>query len=268
MFVKWTEASSPSLMLESVSRGERPINQTEMGFKQRCNITDFVKKSYLAYFGIKLVDPSKTWAPHKVCKVCIEEFRNLINWRRPLLSSGVPMVWREQSNHSNDCYISSCDVKGKLLKDLPPEPRRLAVASFRLNTEHDILGKHLNRLGILPSASCILCHQQEYMDRQHLAKCPALKSSKEVDRYWGARTEYVKLINHPTYSPDLESCDCFLFPTIMKKMRRLSFNTAVAAIEIMSRSKSGVKRTPIDPDALKKAVEAVMAPPGIKISNR
>ncbi|KAJ4444421.1 hypothetical protein ANN_06213 [Periplaneta americana] len=75
----------------------------------------------------------------------------------------------------------------KLLKDIPPELRRLAVASFRLNTEHDILGKHLNRLGILPSASCILCHQQEDMDRQHLAKCPALKSSKEVDRYWEAR---------------------------------------------------------------------------------
>ncbi|KAJ4428092.1 hypothetical protein ANN_24106 [Periplaneta americana] len=75
----------------------------------------------------------------------------------------------------------------KLLKDIPPEPRRLAVASFRLNTEHDILGKHLNRLVILPSASCILCHQQEDMDRQYLAKCPALKSSKEVDRYWEAR---------------------------------------------------------------------------------
>ncbi|KAJ4444481.1 hypothetical protein ANN_06273 [Periplaneta americana] len=75
----------------------------------------------------------------------------------------------------------------KKCADIPPEPRRLAVASFRLNTEHDILGKHLNRFSILPSASCILCHQQEDMDRQHLAKCPALKSSKEVDRYWEAR---------------------------------------------------------------------------------
>ncbi|KAJ4429764.1 hypothetical protein ANN_21968 [Periplaneta americana] len=35
---------------------------------------------------------------------------------------------------------------------------------------------------------------------------------------------------------------------------------------IMSRSKSEVKRPPIDPDALKKAVEAVIAPPGNKIS--
>ncbi|KAJ4432002.1 hypothetical protein ANN_20616 [Periplaneta americana] len=38
--------------------------------------------------------------------------------------------------------------------------------------------------------------------------------------------------------------------------------------QIMSRSKSGVKRSPIDPDALKKAVEAVIAPPGNKISIR
>ncbi|KAJ4432575.1 hypothetical protein ANN_21198 [Periplaneta americana] len=37
---------------------------------------------------------------------------------------------------------------------------------------------------------------------------------------------------------------------------------------IMSRSKSGVKRPPIDPDALKKVVEAVIAPPGNKISIR
>ncbi|KAJ4438923.1 hypothetical protein ANN_14877 [Periplaneta americana] len=35
--------------------------------------------------------------------------------------------------------------------------------------------------------------------------------------------------------------------------------------QVMSRSKSGVKRSPIDPDALKKAVEAVIASPGNKI---
>ncbi|KAJ4431801.1 hypothetical protein ANN_20406 [Periplaneta americana] len=36
----------------------------------------------------------------------------------------------------------------------------------------------------------------------------------------------------------------------------------------MPRSKSGIKRSPIDPDALKKDVEAVIAPPGNKISVR
>ncbi|KAJ4441791.1 hypothetical protein ANN_11649 [Periplaneta americana] len=91
-----------------------------------------------------------------------------------------------KNNHQQELDINISQQSRKLLKDIPPEPRRLAVASFRLNTEHDILGKHLNRLGTLPSASCILCHQQEDLDR-HLAKCPALKSSKEINRYWEAR---------------------------------------------------------------------------------
>ena len=30
--------------------------------KQRQNITDFMKKAYLAYFGIKLGDQDKPWA--------------------------------------------------------------------------------------------------------------------------------------------------------------------------------------------------------------
>ena len=33
--------------------------------KQRQGITDFVKKSYLAYFGVKLGDQDKNWAPHQ-----------------------------------------------------------------------------------------------------------------------------------------------------------------------------------------------------------
>ncbi|KAJ4435987.1 hypothetical protein ANN_18611 [Periplaneta americana] len=94
---------------------------------------------------------------------------------------------QKKNNHQQELDINISQQRRKLLKDIPPEPRRLAVASFRLNAEHDILGKHLNRLDTLPSASCILCNQQEDMDRQNLAKCPALKPSKEVDRYWETR---------------------------------------------------------------------------------
>ncbi|KAJ4445204.1 hypothetical protein ANN_07005 [Periplaneta americana] len=56
------------------------------------------------------------------------------------------------------------------------------------------------------------------------------------------------------------------------KSRRLRWAGHVArmgesrnAYSIMSQSKSGVKRPPVDPDALKKAVGAVIAPPGNKI---
>ncbi|KAJ4434881.1 hypothetical protein ANN_23452 [Periplaneta americana] len=118
----------------------------------------------------------------------------------------------------------------KLLKDIPPEPRRLAVASFLLNTEHDILGKHLNRLGILPSASCILCHQQEDMDRQHIAKCPALKSSKEVDRYWEARARMGWLASHkmPMYALDQA---CRLMPTGASARFRAQENLSVLQLK-------------------------------------
>ena len=31
-------------------------------------ITDFVKKAYFAYFGVRLGDQDKSWAPHIVCR--------------------------------------------------------------------------------------------------------------------------------------------------------------------------------------------------------
>ena len=44
--------------------------------KKRQNITDFVKKVYLAYFGIKLNrHQDKSWAPHKMCRACLENLR-------------------------------------------------------------------------------------------------------------------------------------------------------------------------------------------------
>ena len=42
--------------------------------KQRQEITDFVKKAYLAYFGVKVGDQDKNWAPHQVCRTCVENF--------------------------------------------------------------------------------------------------------------------------------------------------------------------------------------------------
>ncbi|GFT83280.1 uncharacterized protein TNCV_3003641 [Trichonephila clavipes] len=43
--------------------------------KQQRNISNFVQQVYFAYFGIKLGDQDKSWAPHVVCSVCVEELR-------------------------------------------------------------------------------------------------------------------------------------------------------------------------------------------------
>ena len=41
----------------------------------RKSITNFERKAYYAYFGIKLGDQNKPWAPLVVCKTCVEDLR-------------------------------------------------------------------------------------------------------------------------------------------------------------------------------------------------
>jgi len=80
--------------------------------KQQQNITDFVKKVYSAYFKLKFGNQDKVLAPHEVCKRCVEDLRNWFKGKEKALSFGIPMVWREQKNHSDDCYFCSCNVIG------------------------------------------------------------------------------------------------------------------------------------------------------------
>lgn len=80
--------------------------------QQRKPITDFVRRAYLAYFKVQLGDQDKPWAPHIVCKTCTEHLRQWTNGKRKCLKFGEPMIWREQINHSDDCYFCSVNVKG------------------------------------------------------------------------------------------------------------------------------------------------------------
>ncbi|KRZ68203.1 hypothetical protein T10_4186 [Trichinella papuae] len=51
---------------------------------KRQKITDFVRKAYFTYFGIKLGAQYKTWAPHIVCHTCIEQLQK---WSKKTLKS-------------------------------------------------------------------------------------------------------------------------------------------------------------------------------------
>ena len=70
----------------------------------RRNITEFVRKAYYAYFGIKLGDQDKPWAQHTVCRTCIEQLRQWVNGKRTALPLGI-------RDHSY-CYFCSVNVKG------------------------------------------------------------------------------------------------------------------------------------------------------------
>ena len=79
---------------------------------QKREINDTVRSLYHAYFGIQLCDQDKEWAPHIVCQNC---FINLNNWSRNKLKSlqfGIPMIWREPTNHIDGCYFSMVKTLG------------------------------------------------------------------------------------------------------------------------------------------------------------
>ena len=75
-----------------------------VGKKQQRNITDFVEKVYFAYFGVKIGDQNKSWAPHGFCLGCVEGLRMWSKVKVKSFRFGVPIIWREPRN-SDDCYF-------------------------------------------------------------------------------------------------------------------------------------------------------------------
>jgi hypothetical protein len=80
--------------------------------KHQYNITGFMRKVYYAYFGVKLGDQNKSWAPHKVCCAGVEDLRKWSTGKKKAFRFDVSMIWKEPKNHNDDCYFCCCDVKG------------------------------------------------------------------------------------------------------------------------------------------------------------
>lgn len=55
--------------------------------KFRLNVSNFVKKAYLDYFGFPLLTNAKPWIPSLVCKNCVESLRLWANKKDPFLST-------------------------------------------------------------------------------------------------------------------------------------------------------------------------------------
>jgi len=64
-----------------------------------------VKKAYHLYFGCKIGDQDKSWAPHIYCHKCATNLSQWLDGKRHAMPFAVPMVWREPSNHATDCYF-------------------------------------------------------------------------------------------------------------------------------------------------------------------
>ena len=96
---------------------------------KRKPVTNFVKQAYHVYFGMKLGDQDKGWAPNMVYKSCTEYLRQWTMGTKNSLKFGIPMVWREQSNHATDCYFCAIDLTGI-------NKNNRAVSSTRILTQH------------------------------------------------------------------------------------------------------------------------------------
>lgn len=79
---------------------------------QRRKITNDLQNIYKLYFGCPLGDQDKAWAPHTMCSACSNGLRDWLNKRKSSMPFAIPMIWREQKNHYNDCYFCNVKVSG------------------------------------------------------------------------------------------------------------------------------------------------------------
>jgi hypothetical protein len=77
---------------------------------QRRRLMPLVKKCYELYFGCKVGDQDKNWAPHICCSACV---KRLTDWTKGSrhTSFAIPMAWREPKDHSSDCFCTT-NIKG------------------------------------------------------------------------------------------------------------------------------------------------------------
>ncbi|GBM68741.1 hypothetical protein AVEN_263565-1 [Araneus ventricosus] len=76
----------------------------ELTFAAQKNIISAVaKKAYHLYFGCKIGDQDKYWAPHVCCRTCEITLFNWLHGKRKDIC--VPVIWRDPANHIDDCYF-------------------------------------------------------------------------------------------------------------------------------------------------------------------
>ena len=63
------------------------------------------RKSYHQYFGCKVGDQEKPWAPHICCKSCVTALNEWLKKKRKAMPFAVPMIWREPTDLVKDCYF-------------------------------------------------------------------------------------------------------------------------------------------------------------------
>jgi hypothetical protein len=93
-------------------------------------ITPVLKKSHELYFGCKVGDQDKSWAPHSCSSRYSRLLRGWLIGTHQSMLFAIPMVWREYEDHLTDCCccltkIDDHNFKSKHTKFYPNIPSAL-----------------------------------------------------------------------------------------------------------------------------------------------
>lgn len=80
---------------------------------QKRSITKVIKTAYSLYFGCRIGDQDKSWAPHICCNTCAANLKLWLTGKRQAMPFAVPMIWREPTDHLNNCYFCMVPQIGK-----------------------------------------------------------------------------------------------------------------------------------------------------------
>ena len=74
--------------------------------------------AYETYFGMKMSDQDKSWASHFCSGSCRSTLEGWMRGSRKCMPLAIPRIWRELTNHHDDCYFCMVDIsKYKKTKD-------------------------------------------------------------------------------------------------------------------------------------------------------
>ena len=82
--------------------------------------------AYETYFGMKMGDQDKSWAPHFWCRSFRFTLEEWMRGSRKCMPFAILRIWREHTNHHNDCYFCMVCIS----KDKEQEKDCLSKCSF------------------------------------------------------------------------------------------------------------------------------------------
>lgn len=80
--------------------------------KKKRPVVESLKSAYLHYFGFPVANQDKKWVHHVFCESCRITLLRWSSGENVHLPFGAPMLWREPSNHENDCYFCVTKTSG------------------------------------------------------------------------------------------------------------------------------------------------------------